>query len=358
MDYQHKYIKYKHKYFETKQSKLNGGNTESYQQIIYKMAKYLKPDVAYKFKSKYGLKQLANKVIGLNKPTFVTDLKNIMNDYYITDKIDGKRTVIYLSNTNSYAINDILTNLTIKTNDVCILDTELYDGNYYIFDVLVYNNKILIDDPFEERMKYFNKFAHYDNIKIKTFVKLNDSYRKQIGEFKNMDKPYDIDGIILVPYDGLYNTMKVYKYKPYDKLTIDFYIKKCPNMSSNTNGQIMYLLFCGISKGMFYKLRMNFIKYYYDVFPNISTKNLPQYFPIQFSPQNKHNVCHYWSNDLNLNNEVGEFLYDVDNNRWKLEKIRDDRKVEVVRGNYFGNDYRVAESIWLSYNDPLVIEDV
>jgi len=366
MNYQQKYIKYKNKYLELKNNRLYGGlyggNAENYQQIIYKMAKYLKPDVAYKFKNKYGLKQLANKVLGLNKYTFIYDLQNVINDYYITDKIDGKRTVLYLTNNNSYAVNDTLTNININTKDICILDTEMYNDNYYVFDVMVYNNKILINIPFEERITYFNNFANLNNIKIKSFIKLNNkSYKKQIYEFKNENKSYDVDGIIFVPYDGLYNTMKVYKYKPFDKLTIDFYIKKCPVglgdlMNTSTKDQTLYLLFCGISKNMFFKLRMNFTEHYNDIFPNINTKNLPQYFPIQFSPGDQHNVYRFWSNDTHLDNEIGEFLYDIHNHKWILDKIRNDRKIEVTRGNYFGNDYKVAESIWMSYSDPLVIE--
>jgi hypothetical protein len=153
--------------------------------------------------------------------------------------------------------------------------------------------------------------------------------------------------------------MKVYKYKPCDKLTIDFYIKKSPdNFAKNTKDQTLYLLFCGISKNMFFKLRMNFTRRYDDIFPNINTKNLPQYFPIQFSPGNQHHIYHFWSNYKYLDNEIGEFLYDVHSHKWKLEKIRYDLKVEVARGNYFGNDYKVAESIWISYKNPLVIENM
>ena len=155
--------------------------------------------------------------------------------------------------------------------------------------------------------------------------------------------------------------MKVYKYKPPEELTIDFLIKKCPVESYQPNkpeNKLLYFLFCGIGKRVFYKLRMNLIKHYNDIFPNIDTRNLPQYFPIQFEPRSNKNAYMFWSERENLDNQVGEFLYDLKTKEWKLKKLRDDRKIEVMRGNYFGNNYKIAEIIWMNLHDPLVIEDI
>jgi len=158
--------------------------------------------------------------------------------------------------------------------------------------------------------------------------------------------------------------MRVYKYKPPEQLTIDFLIKKCPaklqeeNKFTDHDNKILYLLFCGINKRVFYKLSMRLIKHYNDIFPNIDTKNLPQYFPIHFEPSSKKNAYLFWSDKEDLDGEVGEFLYNIKKEEWTLTKIREDRKVEVKRGNYFGNNYKVAEFVWMAYLDPLVIEDI
>jgi hypothetical protein len=77
-------------------------------------------------------------------------------------------------------------------------------------------------------MKYFDNFIEITNIKIKPFIKLNSEYRIQIKEFKKQKKTYETDGIIFTPADGFYISMKVYKYKPPQHLTIDFLIKKYP----------------------------------------------------------------------------------------------------------------------------------
>lgn len=357
VNYQHKYLKYINKNLNLFKNNNQLGGQKSYQNVIYEIAKYIKPSISNKFKNDFGLKQLSNQVIELNKITYMNELENQMTKYYITDKIDGKRTILYLNIDESYAVSDILENINIHTESFCILDTEFYEGNYYIFDVMVYNNKVLIDNSFEERMKYFDEFKKIDNIKTKSFVKLTEKYKTQLKEFKKEDKPYETDGIILTPADGKYVTMKVYKYKPPEHLTIDFLIKKSIEYKTHDK-KTSYVLFCGINKRVYFKLRMRLIKNYENMFKSIDVKKLPQYFPIQFEPSSNKYAHMFWSENDKLDNEVGEFLYDIKNNKWILKKIRKDRKIEVERGNYFGNNYKTAEFIWMATYDPLIIEDM
>lgn len=363
MNYYKKYTNHKHDYLGLPYNFSGGGSEPTYQEVIYDIAKLVKPKIQHMFKNKYGMKQLSNQVIELNKATYLSELHQKITNHLITDKIDGKRTILYLSNDRSYAVNDILTELDIKMKDTTILDTEMYEDNYYIFDVMVYNGKSLIDQPFEERLKYFEKFNDMSRIKTKTFIKLTTNYKEQIREFKKEKKAYKVDGIILTPVDGKYNDMVVYKYKPPEQLTIDFLIKRCPaklqeENKLSDNNQILYLLFCGINKRIFYKLSMKMVKYYNDIFPDIDTKNLPQYFPIQFEPSSQKNAYFFWSDKKHLDGEVGEFLYNTHTKKWTLEKIREDRRVDVKRGNYFGNNYKIAEFVWMAYFDPLIIEDI
>jgi hypothetical protein len=382
MNYKDKYIKYKTKYLELKNISieknyiLEGGSktyqgNKTYQEIIYDIAQHIKPEFANKFKKEFGLKQLTNQVIELNKYTFLNDLENKITNYYITDKVDGIRTILYLTPNISYAINNNLSTIDFNSNNTNILDTEYYSdtNTYYIFDIMVYEGKNLTKQPFKERMSYFDKFDElykFVRVKTKSFIKLGTEWQKQIKKFSAEPKPYQIDGIIFTPDMGLYNSMKVYKYKSIKHLTIDFLIKKCPvklleqypySLKSKKN-KTLYLLFCGISKQVFFKLRMRTIKFYSEIFPNIHMKNLPQYFPIQFEPSSKKYAYLFVSEKHDLDNEVGEFGYDTDSNIWELKKIRTDRKVELERGNYFGNNYKIAESIWMNYQDPLIIGDI
>ncbi len=347
-------------------------NISTYQNIIYQVAKYIKPKHADRFKTTDGLKQLSNQVIELNKNMYLKDVAKNITDYYITDKVDGKRAVIYITNDKSgktitYSITDSLSELDINSSitSTVILDTEFYEGKYYIFDVMVWEDDVITNLPFNERLKYFEKAEKISELfRLKPFVKLTNEYKSQIERFKKEKKKYDIDGIVLTPANGLYDTMKVYKYKPMEKMSIDFLIKKCPDKLLGISpyvqetGSMLYLLFCGISYNMYNKLNMRVIKHYEEIFNTIDPRHFPKYFPIQFQPSNKTYAYLFWSDNDKLDNEVGEFIYDINENIWKLHKIREDRRIELTRGNYYGNNYKIAESTWMSYTDPLIIEDL
>ena len=49
---------------------------------------------------------------------------------------------------------------------------------------------------------------------------------------------------------------------------------------------------------------------------------------------------------LDTKNVITELIWDKQ--EWKVLKIRHDRQIEVARGNYFGNDHKVADLIWHS----------
>jgi SAM-dependent methyltransferase len=339
-----------------------------YQNLIYQVAKYIKPKNADKFRSEFGMKQLSNQVIELDLNSYLKEVANSITDYYMTDKLDGKRAICYISDSGSYALTDKETTIPVKSNSTCVFDAELYDGNYYIFDIMVWEDEIITKQPFEERMKLFEKAAALSPLfKLKPFVKLTSNYAKQITSFKKEKKPYDIDGIILTPVSGEYDTMKVYKYKPVEHLTVDFLIKKCPSKLLGIRPYMpkpgrsnVYILFCGISKNVYMKLGMRLIKID-ELFTGLDYRNLPRYFPIQFQPSDNAFAYLFWSDNDKLDGEVGEFSREGDEDgtcQWKLHRIREDRRVEVARGNYYGNNYKIAELVWMAYKKPLVIENL
>lgn len=346
-------------------------HSDKYQSLIYQVAKFIKPRQADRFRRNYGMKQLSNQVIELDVNIYMKELHKTITNYYITDKLDGMRAICYLSADGCFALTSKETALPIKSTSIYILDTELYNDHYYIFDVMVYNDEVIFDKPFSERLTYFDKvikeFASYKIFTTKPFIKLTDKYQQQLVAFKKEKKPYNVDGIVLTPEFGEYDTMRVYKYKPTEHLTVDFLIKKCPDKllgikpylptKENPN---LYLLFCGISKNAYIRLGMRLIRID-EMFPGLDYKNLPDYFPVQFQPSDKTYAYIFWSDKTDLDGEVGEFSCIGDKNtpcHWHLHRLREDRKVEVARGNYFGNNYKVAELVWMSYKTPLIIEDI
>ena len=349
----------------------------NYQNAIYTVAKLIRPRDYYKFQQKFGINQLSNRVVGLDKNIFLNEVLNKITNYYLTDKTDGVRTIIHINNKSVNFINDKLTTETIKTDNVYVLDAEHYKDTYYIFDIMVYEGRLITNYPFKKRLEYFNEVSKLSpNFKPKIFIKLTDNFQKDIKNYKGYD--YETDGYILNPADGHYDDMIVYKYKPIERMSIDMMLKKCPDKLlgispyKKKTGYTLYILFSGVNDRMFRQLRMDFIKYYQEMFPAINKHNLPQYFPIQFCPGDFAYAHLYWDKRDNLDNEVGEFICkgcikDCDKlldmitrctNIWELQHIRDDRKVEIARGNYFGNDIKNADKTWMNYKDPLIIEEL
>lgn len=346
-----------------------------YQEMLYEIAKLVRPQIAHKFKQELGMKQLSNQVQELNKNIFVQNVLPNITEYYITPKLDGKRTLIYAANGKVCAINDTVTELTENKeylDSIYVFDTEFYNGWYYIFDVLVWDRHVITEDVFAKRISHFAeaKTRFKTIIKIKAFKPLTHTFKEQIAEMlQKSQELYEIDGIVLTPMNEKYNEMTVYKYKPPEKLTIDFLIKRCPQKLiglkpfEKRDGATLYLLFCGISFDMFKKFRMELIDRYEDIFPNLNKMHLPRYFPIQFDPsERKYNYLYYHNltdgDTKDLSDSVGEFTYDMKTQQWKLLRVREDRDIEVKRGNYFGNNFKIAEIIWMNIIDPLIIEQM
>ncbi len=351
------------------------GDSDKYQSAIFEIAKFIRPKDANRFKKSDGLKQLSNQVIELDKNMFLKDLLPEITKYYITDKIDGARAMLYIKDKTCHVITKDLSTFMIDSSpDTYILDCEAYEKSYYIFDVMVFKGKSYIETPFEERMKLFDEAKSlHESFQTKTFELLNEDFQEQIRAFKKRTVPYETDGLILTPRDGKYNTMKVYKYKPKDKLSVDFVIKKCPDRLLGISpympkpGKTLYLLFSGMRQDTYTQLNLRFLAHYEEIFPGIDAKRPPKYFPYQFQPSDFTFGYLYWDSNPSLDGEVGEFVcapcieaqpYEAGDDLWQLHRVREDRKVELARGNYYGNYFKVAELTWMSYKNPLVIEDI
>jgi hypothetical protein len=377
------------------------------QRAIYEIASKLDMNDKEHYMSKLGLKQLGNKVIDLNRLIFAS-IKNNISNYYITDKLDGERCMVVIESGVIKFISSTLEIITMNGDDKknpadgkknpsggkkldAIIDGEKYtigpeEFQYYPFDILRYQGENIYDEyEFSKRLEVLsevclaiNKSLGHDKFVMKKFIKLNTAtYKKQISELKSEPKKYETDGIIFTPDVKGYFKMKIYKYKPREKLTIDFLIKKCPKSligikpyikKLDSNG--LYILFVGIQKHCCRKLKLEPLRGYSDIFKDNQSisdipkmlgvhykfKNVPEYFPIQFETSDRMAINYFESSDQNLDGEVGEFSW-IDGSGWHLHRIREDRRVEISRGRYFGNNYSIAEITWMNIKFPLMIED-
>ena len=142
---------------------LTNKQDRTYQECICEIAQLIRPTSIDKFRDgTYGLKQLGSNPLELSKKVYMADIIPSIDNYIITEKIDGIRSMLIIDiiQKRCYVINNKNANgITIHNIDVAnintisvtyiILDAEAVDINtnggpphthYYIFDVLQIKN--------------------------------------------------------------------------------------------------------------------------------------------------------------------------------------------------------------------------
>lgn len=319
--------------------------------------------------SKNTIKKILPSAIEINKRQYFEEILPIIDNFYITDKADGLRTILII-NDNIALYNTeyklLEKNIYFSLGET-IIECEMINDKFYAFDILKYDGVITSDKTFNERIKFLHMIANtWDNLVIKDFVQLTkDNYAQSIKSFITANKIYETDGIIFTSANASYKSTKFYKWKDVKNMTIDFLVKKCPNNLLgispyiNKEGMDLYILFSGITYNEYMKFNLNKIKYYNEIFISHIGKD---YFPIQFSPSDNPMAYLFWQpNVAKLDDKIVELRVIYDNNQqfqWELVRIRDDRIDDVKKKNYYGNHFKVAELIWRNYSNPLKIEDL
>jgi hypothetical protein len=367
----------------------------SLQSEIFNLAKYLVKDPALlsKYQRDYGLNRLLPQVIALTRVEYrkMYPPKN----YFVTEKADGIRGIAIVRGRRAFILADKIYELAnspagsavINTNET-ILDGELIMDaqafKFFAFDVLVYNGNDLTQLGFEKRQEYFapsidilrecgvdahaKKFAHIIDI-------LPENIEKNIKSIYESDHPYEIDGLIIVESGKSYMNTTSYKWKPISHNTIDMLAKKAPAHVIgkipfiNKPGYTMYFMFVGINNEMYSQLGIQMCPGYGEIFKTESTDLSRNYFPIQFSPSDVPLAyVYYYNGEEEINGKVIEMRCSAGETgtciaaggaapmvNWEFVKVRRDK---AGLKNYFGNDFRTAEMVWLNYVDPFPIEEL
>lgn len=181
------------------------------------------------------------------QPVTLTRNSFIKTDYFLTEKLDGKRHLIFISEKDTFIITSKLefsmmklTNKTLFYKGT-ILDCEMYNKKFYVFDILYYKGRDVRNEKFRERINMYNDVIKNINskkllAKPQIFIpseKTCEKITSYVDKIKHRFKEGDLDGIILTPDDIYYS--KILKYKPFDLLSIDFKIRK-------DNGNFLLLL--------------------------------------------------------------------------------------------------------------------
>jgi hypothetical protein len=354
--------------------------------ILQVLIKLLKID---SYKKQYNtLKKILPNATEINKRQyFELILKNIQ-DFYITDKIDGLRTILII-NQDIVMFNTeymyIQPNILFGPVGI-IVECELIDGKFYAYDIIQYNNKNISNKPFSSRLELLKSLEGiWDRLLIKRFIRLTDNnYKQSIRDLAGIDnkqstedlsetsfqsitsQEYTTDGIIFTSANDSYMNTKFYKWKPVESMTIDFLAKQCPptllgiSPYISKEGYDLYLLFVGIYDKEFYGLGLEKIRDYKYIFPMHEQKYKKTreniYFPIQFAPSDNPMayIFMYPKSDESIDGKVVELRHIATG--WELLRVREDRVNDVLNKNYYGNNYKVAELIWRNYSNPLTID--
>ena len=209
--------------------KLTGNNLDSNSNsdLNFKLNELI--ESTFDFRKTPQVNILTNKII---------DTIDLSNFVYL-EKTDGLRTLlIFDSNVlYSYRIKEglsIILDSISDSNLKFIVDSELFDDKYYVFDVY-YINQDIRELPFIERMNKFKDLLFSNSnlirniIKLKTYSEININKLSELIEY-GMTKRPNVDGIVFQSKEGysLDEWLKKdyqYKLKPLELTTTDFLYK-------------------------------------------------------------------------------------------------------------------------------------
>lgn len=358
-----------------------------YQTVIGEIAQLVVPDARQISDYKSGqktLKQLANQPQTFDFNDYRAILPNI-HQYYLSDKADGERCFAYFKDDEMIIITTtrVMRYPLKNTAHLAILDCEILESKsqprLYAFDVLYYQKpctRFNTEARFEIMTKAVNELSKsYPQLeeKIQTLI-------KKPADFEKMYKRkaiYPIDGLILTPVIAEkrsrfssphpYFDMKVFKWKPPEKQTIDFLVMECPKKLLGIKPYLskpkntLYFLFNGVSPLDFKRLGLSHPQGYRDMFHGYNFRS--GYFPAAFQPSVDSYAYLCWIpnstiTSANLHGHIAEFGWDFSPaaTRWQFHHLRPDRDTQVTKGLGFGNSFKVAEIIYNGYQDPFTLD--
>lgn len=355
-------------------------NLYEYQKHIYSIASFIVDKKHLEqFKQRRGIRDLYNRVWELSKCVYYKSVFPNLRKHYLLDKADGVRTLLKIEGNTLYVLDGKMVAHKLAANHpgISVFDSEFVEetGKFHVFDVIAFNGKNVANMPTSNRIEFIPALVKMTEGRAveKKMVLLTSNYREEISDMwrtaTSSEKKYEVDGLIFTPAGETYRAMKSWKWKPLDYMSIDFLVKKPPRGLSGLfpyipkDGHVMLFLFSGIQKPVFDKLRLTTISGYNKLFPH---QNMHKNFPIQFSPSdNPYAYIYYHPVDSKFDEKtildnVCEFrrILSGTESKWDLMRIRDDRKTELDKGNYFGNGFYVAEYTWQNYQNPLLFDDL
>lgn len=308
------------------------------------------------------VKNLINSKKIFNNP--ITFLKhNIgdieINNYASTEKADGERRLLYKDiNGSTYYIttyDKVFKAPDLNAPNGTVIDGEYIDNKKFLaFDILVYNNKSIIDLNLENRLKKLKevKGASYEMKKFylsKQPLNIYELNKKVLSaKYK-----YDIDGLILTPINAPYFNNATFKWKEPTMTSTDFLVKH------NLGAKSPWELYVGITGGLMKKIGITLPEDFSMRFPDIDIDS--NYYPVLFKPKDmplayQLNYSDKQIKEYGIEDDTIIELVLIDG-KWKFIKTREDKTKSYrdFKGN-FGNNWMTAESNLYSIMNPITKE--
>jgi hypothetical protein len=363
---------------------------------IYRAAHYIVKAAGYlqRFATELGLKRLLPQAVAVTR----ADYRAIYppRDYYLTDKADGKRALALVHDRSAVVVADALHEFA-PPGDArpaldTILDGELVERDgvltFYAFDVIAVAGEDLTRAGFGARLGRLAEGVAlaaaagvpavakaYVHVAGGAPAELERAFRQAYES----PRPYAVDGVILVEPGKPYPETANYKWKPAEHNTIDMLVRRAPPAAlgrppfADRPGHKLHFLFVGIRPDLRDRLGLQPCPGYAALFGEADRREpgaapTHNYQPIQFSPSDAPMAYLYQHPDgaPDVDGAIAEFRCGGGCQAagaggevaWELVRRREDRKSELATRRYFGNDFEVAEFIWLNYVDPFPFDQL
>ena len=280
----------------------------------------------------------------LTRYTWVNEILSSLDDFYVSPKANGTECVLIMkeriplgymivNNEKIITLSESKTDYNFSENELSLLNCEMIETKFFVFDIIVYEGEVVVDKPLEERNKLIRSLVDGYVINDKTFVKITKKTIKECFKFK------DNDGLIF--RKGEYNSVS-YKWKPLEENTIDFKVKL-------HNGKP--LLFVGSTVRD--SIQLSYLKrrdvlFQKGIFEHKTPYKLVLFNPIIMTIKSKQIGSSIFTGSeefIPYDDKIVECYFSLKDLSWKIKRLREDKLTP--------NNIRTADSTFSYYIDPI-----
>jgi hypothetical protein len=300
---------------------------------------------------------------------------------HVLPKTDGLHVMFYNIH-GTFHIFDGTLHISGKSDvdEVYLLEGEYIDNPtkmLKIFDIFYLRNESMLDQSYVDIIPLLPKavapfllLTAADETSTKIAVEdkspiLAEKLTPEIA--KKMSSGEGVDGLIIyapTPLDPealRRPARQIFKWKPSNKLTIDFYAREIPEQFRSKYGvKTGYYLFNYVARDMLDRMGIKRLEEYDMLFDAKEFKTLSMV-PIQFSPISVP-FAYIWETTMDgLSGRIVELIpthsADGAKHGWTFDRIREDKESDIAIGLY-GNYFMTAEDNYLESMAPLSLDQL